>query len=108
MNTRKIGNKAEDRACEYLQNKGYEIIERNFYSKFGEIDIIAYKDGVFHFVEVKSGTSFEPVYNITPAKIKRIVKTAQYYIKLNKIDPVFCIDAVIVKDGIEHLVNISF
>jgi len=108
MNTRKIGNRAEDKACKYLTEHGYRIIERNFYSKFGEIDIIAYKDDVLHFIEVKSGNNFEPVYNITPSKIKRIVKTAQYYMKLNKLDPVFCIDAVIVKDGVEHLVNISF
>jgi len=108
MNTRKKGNIAEDMACDYLTNKGYTIIDRNFYTKFGEIDIIAYKDDVFHFVEVKSGSGFEPIYNITPAKLKRIIKSAQYYMKLNRIDPAFCIDAVIVKDEVEHLVNISF
>jgi len=108
MNTRKIGNLAEEKACEYLKDKGYEIVERNFYSKFGEIDIIAYKDNVFHFIEVKSGTTFEPIYNITPSKLKKIIKTAQLYIKSKRIDSAFCIDAVIVKDGIEHLENISF
>ncbi|AZV45956.1 YraN family protein [Nautilia sp. PV-1] len=108
MNTRKKGNIAEDRACSYLKEKGYRIIERNFYTKFGEIDIIAYKDGVFHFIEVKSGKTFEPIFNITPAKLKRIINSAQYYIKINGIDSAFCIDAVVVKDGIEHFVNISF
>ena len=108
MNTRKKGNIAEDMACEYLKNKGYKIIKRNFYCKFGEIDIIAYKDEVFHFIEVKSGKTFEPVFNITPSKLKRIIKSAQYYIKLNGIGSAFCIDAIIVKDGIDHLVNISF
>ena len=108
MNTRKIGNIAEEKACEYLQNKGYKIIERNFYTKFGEIDIIAFKDDVFHFVEVKSGKTFEPVFNITPSKLKRIIRSAEVYIKQNKIDSAFCIDAVIVKGGIDHFVNISF
>ena len=108
MNTRKIGNIAEDKACEYLTRQGYKIVERNFYTKYGEIDIIAYKNNVFHFIEVKSGKTFEPVFNITPAKLKRIIKSAEYYTKLNKIDSAFCIDAIIVKDGIEHLVNISF
>jgi len=108
MNTRKIGNIAEDKACQYLTQKGYKIIERNFYTKFGEIDIIAYKDEVFHFIEVKSGKTFEPVFNITPVKLKRIINSAKVYIKQNKIDSAFCIDAIIVKDGIEHFVNISF
>jgi len=108
MNTRKIGNIAENRACEYLKKNGYKIIERNFYTKFGEIDIIAFKDDVFHFIEVKSGKSFEPIFNITPTKIKRIIRSAEVYIKQNKIDSAFCIDAVIVKGGIDHFVNISF
>jgi putative endonuclease len=108
MNTRKKGNIAEDKACKYLLEKNYKILQRNYYTKFGEIDIIAYKDGVFHFIEVKSGDSFEPIYNITPAKLKRIIKSAYYYLKTNGIDSAFCIDAIIVKDGIDHLVNISF
>ncbi len=108
MNTRKIGNTAEEKACEYLKNKGYKIVERNFYTKFGEIDIIAFKDGVFHFIEVKSGKTFEPVFNITPVKLKRIIRSAEIYLKQNRIDSAFCIDAVIVKDGIDHLVNLTF
>jgi putative endonuclease len=108
MNTRKIGNIAENKACEYLIKTGYKIVKRNYYTKFGEIDIIAYKDEVFHFVEVKSGKSFEPVYNITPAKLKRIIKSAEYFLITNNADSAFCIDAIIIKDEIEHLVNISF
>jgi len=108
MNTRKIGQIAEDKAVKYLKNKGYKIIDRNFYSKFGEIDIIAYKDEVFHFIEVKSGKNFEPIYNITPIKLKRIINSAHSYLKLKKINSAFCIDAIIIKDKIEHLVNISF
>ena len=108
MNTRKIGNTAEEKACEYLKNKGYKIVERNFYTKFGEIDIIAFKDGVFHFIEVKSGKTFEPIFNITPVKLKRIIRSVEIYLKQNRIDSAFCIDAVIVKDGIDHLVNLTF
>ena len=108
MNTRKIGNIAEEKACEYLKTKGYKIIDRNFYTKFGEIDIIAYKDEVFHFIEVKSGQSFEPIYNITPKKLQRIIKSVYVYLKTKSIDSPFCIDAIIVKRKIEHLVNISF
>ncbi|ACM93030.1 conserved hypothetical protein [Nautilia profundicola AmH] len=108
MNTRKKGNIAEEKACEYLKQKGYKIVERNFYTKFGEIDIIAFKDDVFHFIEVKSGTTFEPIFNITPSKLKRIIRSAEYFIKQNRIDSAFCIDAIIVKGEIDHFVNISF
>lgn len=41
MDKRKEGSKYEDAAAEYLENAGYKILERNFYTHFGEIDIIA-------------------------------------------------------------------
>ncbi|MEO1927169.1 MAG: YraN family protein [Nautiliaceae bacterium] len=109
MNTRKKGTIAEKKACEFLKNKNFKIITTNFYTKFGEIDIIAYKDGVFHFVEVKSGKNFEPIYNITPTKLNRIIKSVYLFLKLKKIDSPFCIDAIIVKgEEMEFLENISF
>ena len=74
LNSREKGKRGEDRAVEFLKSKGYSIVERNFYSKFGEIDIIAEREGVYHFVEVKSGTSFEPIYNINHSKLNKIVK----------------------------------
>ena len=40
----------EDKAQSYLKKQGFEIIERNFHSKFGEIDIIAKKDEILHFI----------------------------------------------------------
>ena len=43
----------EDKACEFLKKQKFEILKRNFRSKFGEIDIIAKKDGILHFIEVK-------------------------------------------------------
>jgi putative endonuclease len=109
MNTKTKGNLSEQKASEYLKSKNYKITERNFYSKFGEIDIIAFKDGVYHFVEVKSGEGFEPIYNITPAKLQRVIKTAYVYMKKNRIDSSFCIDAIIIKsEQIEFIENISF
>ena len=107
MNTRKKGLKAEKLATNYLKKHNYKIITTNFYSKFGEIDIIAYKDNTFHFIEVKSGVNFEPIYNITPSKLNKIIKTAKYYIKINKITSSWCIDAIIIKDKINHIKNIT-
>ncbi|EAK0706386.1 YraN family protein, partial [Campylobacter coli] len=43
----------EDKACEFLKKQKFEILKRNFRSKFGEIDVIAKKDGILHFIEVK-------------------------------------------------------
>jgi putative endonuclease len=70
------GNIAEEKAVNFLKQKGFSIIEQNYYAKkMGEIDIIATKGDVYHFVEVKSGTSYDAVYNITP------VQTSQAYQK---------------------------
>lgn len=47
--SREKGKEYEKRACEFLISEGFEIVECNFYSRFGEIDIIAYKEGGFAF-----------------------------------------------------------
>jgi len=109
MNTREIGNIAEDRAARFLENNGYEIIDRNFYTKFGEIDIIAKKDNVLHFIEVKSGKNFKSIYNITPIKMKRIIKSIQVYLQKNKVNTVYQIDAITIdNEELEFIKNITF
>lgn len=50
----KTGELGEYIACIYLKNKGFTIIEQNYYKLIGEIDIIAKKDSILHFIEVKS------------------------------------------------------
>jgi len=108
MNSREIGNLAEDKAVRFLEENQYKIVERNFYCRFGEIDIISIKNGVYHFVEVKSGETFEPIYNITPAKLKKIIKTMNLFLKKFKIKNPYQIDAIIVKnDSIEMIKNVS-
>lgn len=107
--SREKGNAAEDRAADFLQKEGFAIVERNFYAKkMGELDIIAAKEGVLHFVEVKSGSGFEPVYNLTPGKLNKVINSAQLYMKQKGLDMPFCIDALIISDeGIELLENIT-
>ncbi len=107
--SRAKGNLAEERACRFLDDNGFVIVEKNFYSRFGEIDIIAAKDEVLHFVEVKSGLDFESaVQNITPRKLSRVIKTAQIYMKKNALDGDFTFDAVIVTPkNIEYIQNIT-
>ncbi|SFV49933.1 putative protein [hydrothermal vent metagenome] len=106
--SRSKGDEAEAKAILFLQKKGFIIVESNYYSRFGEIDIIATKDGVLHFIEVKSAREYEgAIYNITPKKVERIVKTSQVYLKKNALDMEFCYDAVIVTpNAIELIENI--
>lgn len=107
--SRAKGNIAEDQACSFLFEYGFSVIERNFYARFGEIDIIALKDEVLHFVEVKSGEDYElAVQNITPLKVSRLIKTANVYMKKNSLECDFTFDAVIVTPkSIDIIENIT-
>ena len=82
----KIGKKGEAIAVGYLKKQGYKIIEQNYRSKVGEIDIIAREKKTLVFVEVKtrsSGSFGSPKYAITPKKQKAISMAALYYLKTN-------------------------
>jgi putative endonuclease len=107
--SRAKGNLAEDKACKFLEENGFLIIERNFYSRFGEIDVIASKDEVLHFIEVKSGSDYESaIQNITPTKLSRFIKTCNVYLKKNSYDGDYMIDAVVVTpSSIELVENIT-
>lgn len=107
--SRKKGREYEKKACSFLREKEFEIIECNFYSRFGEIDIVAKKDGVLHFVEVKGGEKFNPIYAFTPTKLSRIIQTIQFYLLKNSLDLPYCIDGIsIYGEKIEWLENVTF
>lgn len=77
-----VGLGAEGLASGILTERGYKIIEHNFRSRFGEIDLVAVKDKTLYFVEVKarSGTRFGlPEEAVTQSKLRKITKTAEYY-----------------------------
>lgn len=107
--SRAKGNQAEELACGFLYDKGFSVVERNFYSRFGEIDIIATKEAILYFVEVKSGEDYESaIYNITRSKLSKIIKTAQIYMSKNSLDCDYTFDAVIVTPHkIWHVENIT-
>jgi len=89
--TSDLGRKAEDFAVKFLQDKGYIIVERNFRSRFGEIDIISKDGGTLVFVEVKARWSTKfgaPEEAVTPAKLYKIRKTVDYYCLVNNITDV--------------------
>ena len=77
-----LGRKGEDLTVKYLKENGYKIVERNFQTSFGEADIIALKDGVYCFVEVKTRTSTEfgePSEAVNHKKRERYRKIAWSY-----------------------------
>ena len=80
---REIGACAEAQAAEYLQQKGYRILERNFRTPLGEIDIIAQKkrDIIFCEVKYRKGQKAPSLEIINETKQKKIVKAAYIYIK---------------------------
>jgi len=106
-----FGDESESLATQFLEQEGYVILERNYFArKLGEIDIIAQHEDVLHFIEVKSGKSdsFDPVYNVTPAKLRKVVNSAHYYMKTKGLDVSFSIDALIVRgDEVEFIENVT-
>lgn len=78
-----LGRKGEDVVVDYLKNINYNILDRNFSCKQGEIDVIALDGNYVVFVEIKSRTSTEyglPSEAVTNTKIKHMMKTAEYYL----------------------------
>ncbi len=86
--TKNTGATGEKIALNYLLEKGYKILKKNFQTKFGEIDLIAEKNKTVHFIEVKTKTSSsysEPYESVTKSKLNKIKTIMDYYIKLNKL-----------------------
>jgi putative endonuclease len=88
--SQKIGQLGEEVACEFLMKHGFSVLERNYTKKWGEIDIIAQKQGKRYFVEVKSkqvesmnNVSYEtnrPEDNMHPQKMKRLRRVVETYL----------------------------
>jgi putative endonuclease len=88
-----LGRAGEDRAAGYLTGKGYRILERNYSTRVGEIDLIALHEGEVVFVEVKARTTDAfgaPELAVDPRKQSRMVKAALSYIKQRKLHQVPC------------------
>ena len=86
---KKLWIKGENLAKKFLKKNGYKILKRNYVSKNGEIDIVAYDRGTIAFVEVKTRQSESfgpPELAITNKKRSKIIRTALNYIITNKIE----------------------
>jgi len=89
-NNRNTGRTYEELAVEFLESKGYFIIEKNFQIRQAEIDIIARDKEYIVFVEVKyrsTAGSGHPLEAVSISKQKKICKAALFYMNLNKISP---------------------
>ncbi len=87
MNINKSGLWGEIYAARYLRDNGYDIIAGNYRCKMGEIDIIAQKNGIISFVEVKTrgeNPMFRPMEAVDIHKQRRLIATAKYYMGVTK------------------------
>jgi len=84
-----IGRWGENAAAEYLQEHGYEIVERNARTPYGEIDLVARREGIVFFVEVKTRTSRRfglPEEAVTPRKQAHMFAAGEHYAAVHEID----------------------
>ena len=100
-----LGAFGEDAAEKYLRRHGYTIIGRNFSCRFGEIDIIARKGKYLAFVEVKmrKNADFAAAKEfVTPAKQRRVIAAAEYWLLRNptKHQPRFDVMEVYAPEGL--------
>ncbi len=114
---REIGIEGENIAIRYLVRQGYQIIEKNYRSKFGEIDIVVKDKNTIVFVEVKTRSNLaygRPVEAINYKKINHLRHTAQQYIQWKGLNDCGCrFDAIEVllgslytKPKVNHIQNI--
>lgn len=80
----KIGISGENAAVSFLEKNGYQIIERNYKKKMGEIDIVGIDDGEYVFIEVKSSkyhpySSFSPEFRVGKKKLNSIAGICEIY-----------------------------
>lgn len=105
----KIGIIGENIAARFLMKQGFSIKERNYWKKWGEIDVVAEKEGIVHFVEVKSVScenienvlsgsyaGYRPEENVHEGKLSRLYKTIESYIAEYEYEGEWGIDVIIV------------
>jgi putative endonuclease len=106
LDRKAVGALGESVAAEFLRRKGFTILERNYWKPWGEIDIIALKETSVRFVEVKTlsfdvlpdisreNNAYRPEEQVHPAKLKKVMRTAELYMAEKRDDRDFQIDVV--------------
>ncbi|OGK10095.1 hypothetical protein A2767_00545 [Candidatus Roizmanbacteria bacterium RIFCSPHIGHO2_01_FULL_35_10] len=114
-----IGKKGEQEASKFLKSKGYRIIEQNFHTHWGEIDLIAVKDSKLSFIEVKtrSNNHFgKPYESMTIHKINHLRRPVQYFLLKNdyknyklSLDVIsIVINGDLTVNNLKHFENVAF
>ena len=102
---KRVGALGERLAADFLRGKGFKILDCNYRKPWGEIDIIAEKDGIVRFVEVKSVSrealpdisremDYRPEEMVDVRKLKKLARTAQLYMEVMKDEREYQIDVV--------------
>lgn len=100
-----VGNIGENIACQFLERKGFTVLERNYRKPWGEIDIIAEKANTIRFIEVKAVSressldvsremDYRPEEMVTVNKLRKLAKTAALYMEVKKDMREYQIDVV--------------
>ena len=106
--SKEIGNLGEKVAADYMKRHGFRVLDRNVARKTGEIDLIARKGSVLHFVEVKallrrefpdlerSNDDYDPADNLHEYKIRKVARTAEWYVAEQDWEGEWQVDGVLV------------
>jgi len=115
LTSKELGRLGEETAVQFLKEKGFQIRELNYTFGKGELDIIALDGDITVFIEVKARQNLEmgdPVYGVTPAKVKQLKRMAFLYLYDKKIEEIECrfdVVTVLYRDEgdpiIEHYIN---
>ncbi|MCM8772312.1 MAG: YraN family protein [Candidatus Omnitrophica bacterium] len=100
MRNIELGKIGEEKAINFLQKNGYKIIDRNFRTKFGEIDIIAKKNRKIVFIEVKTRSSDNfglPEEAVNKKKLRKIERVGLCYMNLKKINLPFTFEILSIR-----------
>lgn len=109
---RLFGNAQEKQASAFLKQRGYRIIERQFTTKFGEIDLIAKDGDEIVFVEVKARRSKLfgfPEESVTKTKLEKIMRVAEIFLQLRHLEKTpHRIDVIAIEGAeIEHFIGVD-
>ena len=115
---KEVGALGEKVAAHYLHSHGFLIVDRNFTRKMGELDLIARKERVVHFVEVKSilcdefprdqgSDEYDPSVNLHETKIRKVARMAEWYVAEHDIEDEWQVDGCLVwlrrRDGMARV-----
>ncbi len=111
--SKRLGKKGEDIAADYLTEKGYKILHRNYRTPLGEADMIISDNDIIAFVEVKARTGDaygEPFEAVDLRKREKIKKIALYYLKVHRVEYQVRFDVVSIvskngKEEINHIIE---